>query len=152
MPDLHELYANSQSYRIRRMSAYFSVSTAVVVIHRRIEMSRLQGKRTLITGGTSGIGLETAKQFLAEGARVIVTGVNPDSIAKARAELGPEVPVLRADSASVEAQKELAQVIKEHYGQLDVAFLNAGVSVWLPIEEWTEDMFDRSFDLSLIHI
>ncbi|RBH52222.1 hypothetical protein C3F00_032465 [Pseudomonas sp. MWU13-2860] len=43
-------------------------------------MSRLQGKRTLITGGTSGIGLETAKQFLAEGARVIVTGVNPESI------------------------------------------------------------------------
>ncbi len=71
-------------------------------------MSRLQGKRTLITGGTSGIGLETAKQFLAEGARVIVTGVNPDSIAKARAELGPEVPVLRADSASVAAQRELA--------------------------------------------
>jgi len=131
------------------MSAYFSTSTAVVVIHRRIEMARLQGKRTLITGGTSGIGLETAKQFLAEGARVIVTGVNPDSIAKAQAELGPEVPVLRADSASVAAQMELAQVIKEHYGQLDVAFLNAGVSVWLPIEEWTEDMFDRSFDINV---
>lgn len=68
-------------------------------------MSRLQGKRTLITGGTSGIGLETAKQFLEEGARVIVTGVNPDSIAKAQAELGPEVQVLRADSASVAAHR-----------------------------------------------
>src|SRR5260221_13802509 len=85
-------------------------------------MSRWQGKRTLITGGTSGIGLETAKQFLEEGARVIVTGVNPDSIAKAQAELGPEVQVLRADSASVAAQKELAQIIKEHYGRLDIAF------------------------------
>ena len=112
-------------------------------------MSRLQGKRTLITGGTSGIGLETAKQFLEEGARVIVTGVNPDSIAKAQAELGPEVQVLRADSASVAAQKELAQIIKEHYGQLDIAFLNAGVSVWLPIEEWSEEMFDRSFDINV---
>ena len=60
-------------------------------------MSRLQGKRTLITGGTSGIGLETARQFVAEGARVIVTGVNPESIAKAKAELGAEVLVLRAD-------------------------------------------------------
>ncbi len=77
-------------------------------------MSRLQGKRTRITGGTSGIGLEAAKQFLAEGARVIVTGVNPDSIAKARAELGSEVPVLRADSASVAAQKELALAVKDH--------------------------------------
>lgn len=112
-------------------------------------MSRLQGKRTLITGGTSGIGLETAKQFLAEGARVIVTGVNPDSIAKAQAELGPEVLVLRADSANVAAQKELAQAVKDHYGQLDIAFLNAGVSVWAPIEVWTEEMFDRSFDINV---
>lgn len=112
-------------------------------------MSRLQGKRTLITGGTSGIGLETAKQFLAEGARVIVTGVNPESIAKAQAELGSEVLVLRADSASVAAQKELAQKVHAHYGQLDIAFLNAGVSVWLPIEHWTEEMFDRSFDINV---
>uniref|UniRef100_UPI003CF2F28E SDR family NAD(P)-dependent oxidoreductase n=1 Tax=Stenotrophomonas sp. SrG TaxID=3414430 RepID=UPI003CF2F28E len=71
-------------------------------------MSRLSGKRTLITGGTSGIGLETAQQVLAEGARVIVTGVNPESIASARAILGPDVPVLRADSASVAAQQALA--------------------------------------------
>jgi NAD(P)-dependent dehydrogenase (short-subunit alcohol dehydrogenase family) len=112
-------------------------------------MSRLQGKRTLITGGTSGIGLETAKQFLAEGARVIVTGVNPDSIAKAQAELGPEVLVLRADSANVAAQKALAQAVQAHYGQLDIAFLNAGVSVWAPIEVWTEEMFDRSFNINV---
>src|ERR1700738_191947 len=112
-------------------------------------MSRLKGKRTLITGGTSGIGLATARQFLAEGARVIVTGVNPDSIRKAQEELGPEVLVLRADSASVSAQRELAQTVQSHYGQLDIAFLNAGVSVWVPIEEWTEDMFDRSFDINV---
>jgi NAD(P)-dependent dehydrogenase (short-subunit alcohol dehydrogenase family) len=112
-------------------------------------MSRLQGKRTLITGGTSGIGLETAKQFLIEGARVVVTGVSPDSIEKAKAELGSEVLVLRADSASVAAQKGLAQAVKDHYGQLDVAFLNAGVSVWVPIEDWTEEMFNRSFDINV---
>lgn len=112
-------------------------------------MSRLQGKRTLITGGTSGIGLETAKQFLTEGARVIVTGINPDSIAKAKDELGTEVLVLRADSANVVAQKELAQAVQAQYGQLDIAFLNAGVSVWMPIEAWTEDMFDRSFDINV---
>lgn len=112
-------------------------------------MSRLNGKRTLITGGTSGIGLETAKQFLAEGARVIVTGVNPDSIEKAKAELGSEVLVLRADSADVAAQKELAQAVQAHYGQLDIAFLNAGISAWMPIEAWTEEMFDRSFDINV---
>lgn len=112
-------------------------------------MSRLQGKRTLITGGTSGIGLETARQFLAEGARVVVTGVNPDSIEKARAEFGAEVLVLRADSADVDAQKALAQTVHAHYGQLDIAFLNAGVSVWAPVEAWTEEMFDRSFAINV---
>ncbi|NHF65957.1 SDR family oxidoreductase [Xanthomonas hortorum] len=112
-------------------------------------MSRLAGKRTLITGGTSGIGLETAKQFLAEGARVIVTGVNPESIANAKAALGSEVLVLRADSASVTAQQELAQAVQAHYGQLDIAFLNAGVSVWAPIEEWTEQAFDASFAINV---
>ncbi|KQV90372.1 short-chain dehydrogenase [Massilia sp. Root351] len=112
-------------------------------------MARLQGKRTLITGGTSGIGLETARQFLAEGARVIVTGITPQSIAKARAELGSEVLVLSADSASVTAQKQLAQAVQAHYGQLDIAFLNAGVSVWAPVESWTEEMFDRSFDVNV---
>lgn len=112
-------------------------------------MTRLNGKRTLITGGTSGIGLETAKQFLREGARVIVTGNNPDSIEKAKSALGSEVLVLRADSASVEAQRELADTVKAHYGQLDVAFLNAGVSVWQPIEAWTEEAFNQSFAINV---
>lgn len=115
----------------------------------RNDMSRLNGKRTLITGGTSGIGLATAKQFLAEGARVIITGVNPESITKARAELGSEVLVLAADSASVQAQQELAEAVKSHFGQLDVAFLNAGVSVWRPIEEWDEVAFDQSFGINV---
>jgi NAD(P)-dependent dehydrogenase (short-subunit alcohol dehydrogenase family) len=112
-------------------------------------MARLIGKRTLITGGTSGIGLETAKQFLAEGARVIITGNHPDSIAAARAEFGSEVLTLKADSASVAEQQALAEKVKEHFGQLDVAFLNAGVSVWVPVEDWTEEMFDRSFNINV---
>ena len=112
-------------------------------------MSRLSGKRTLITGGTSGIGLETAKHFLSEGAQVIVTGINPESIENAKSELGSEVLVLKADSSNIAAQKELAQTIQNHYGKLDVAFLNAGISVWLPIQEWTEEMFNRSFDINV---
>lgn len=112
-------------------------------------MARLQGKRALITGGTSGIGLEAAKHFLNEGARVVVTGVNPDSIAKAKDQLGSEVLVLQADSADVEAQKKLALDIRDHFGQLDIAFLNAGISVWMPVEAWTEEMFDRSFDINV---
>lgn len=112
-------------------------------------MSRLSGKRTLITGGTSGIGLATAKSFLAEGARVIITGVNPDNLASARAELGSDVTVLAADSASIEAQRDLATAVAAEYGQLDVAFINAGVSVWQPIEAWTEEAYDRSFAINV---
>ncbi|PWW03732.1 NAD(P)-dependent dehydrogenase (short-subunit alcohol dehydrogenase family) [Hoeflea marina] len=112
-------------------------------------MSRLTGKRTLITGGTSGIGLATARRFLEEGARVIVTGVNPDSLARAREELGSEVLVLGADSASVEAQRDLGHRVAAEYGALDIAFLNAGVSVWQSIEDWSEEGFDRSFAVNV---
>jgi NAD(P)-dependent dehydrogenase (short-subunit alcohol dehydrogenase family) len=108
-------------------------------------MARLAGKRALITGGTSGIGLETAKQFLAEGAQVMVTGANPASIERAQAELGREVPVIKADSTSVQEQKTLAQFVSDHFGQLDVAFVNAGISIWQPIEAWDEAAYDRMF-------
>jgi len=112
-------------------------------------MARLEGKRTLITGGTSGIGLATAKRFLDEGARVIVTGVNPETLAKAQSKLGSDVKVVSADASSVAAQQTLAETIRSEYGQLDIAFLNAGVSVWQPIEAWTEEMFDRSFAVNV---
>ena len=112
-------------------------------------MTRLNGKRTLITGGTTGIGLEAAKQFLNEGARVIVTGNNPDTIAQAKSVLGSEVPVIKADSASVQEQQALAAAVKERYGQLDVAFLNAGISIWQPIESWTPEVFDRIFAINV---
>jgi NAD(P)-dependent dehydrogenase (short-subunit alcohol dehydrogenase family) len=108
-------------------------------------MARLRGKRTLITGGTSGIGLETAKQFLAEGARVVVTGANPASIERAKAELGSDILVIKADSTNLEEQKALAQSVKDHYGQLDAVFVNAGVSIWQPIEAWDEAAYDRMF-------
>jgi NAD(P)-dependent dehydrogenase (short-subunit alcohol dehydrogenase family) len=112
-------------------------------------MNRLNGKRALITGGTSGIGLETAKQFLAEGARVIVTGVNPQTLNKARAELGASVDVIAVDSSSAAAQKALAATVQQQFGQLDVLFLNAGVSVWQPIDDWTEEAFDKSFAVNV---
>lgn len=112
-------------------------------------MNRLAGKRALITGGTSGIGLATAQRFVAEGARVLVTGVTPASIEKARQILGDDVLVVPADARDLEAQRGLAQRVGEHFGQLDVAFLNAGVAEWRPFEEHTEDSFDRLFDINV---
>jgi len=112
-------------------------------------MNRLAGKRALITGGTSGIGLETAQRFVAEGAHVLVTGVTPASIEKARQTLGDNVPVVQADARDLDAQRGLAQRVREHFGQLDVAFLNAGVSDWRPFEEHTEESYDRLFDINV---
>lgn len=106
-------------------------------------MNRLQGKRTLITGGTTGIGLETAKQFLAEGARLIVTGRSPDTLAKAQQELGNEVIVIKSEAGQVGEQKRLAEQIAEVFDQVDAVFLNAGIGIFQPLDAWNEASFDN---------
>lgn len=112
-------------------------------------MTRLANKTALITGGTSGIGLETAKQFLAEGARVAVTGTNPKTIEAARAELGDNVLIIRADASDVAAQKTVAAEIEKAFGKLDIVFINAGVADLRPVENWDEAGFDRTFDINV---
>jgi NAD(P)-dependent dehydrogenase (short-subunit alcohol dehydrogenase family) len=106
-------------------------------------MNRLQGKCTLITGGTTGIGLETAKQFLAEGARVAVTGRNPDTLAQAQQELGNEVIIIKSDAGQVGEQKHLAAEIAQVFDKLDAVFLNAGIGIFQPLEAWDEATFDH---------
>jgi NAD(P)-dependent dehydrogenase (short-subunit alcohol dehydrogenase family) len=112
-------------------------------------MNRLQGKRTLITGGTTGIGLETAKQFLAEGARVAITGTNKDNLDAAQKELGDQVFVINSDAGSVTAQNALAYEIKSRMGGLDALFINAGVADFRPIEQFDEASFDRTMAINV---
>jgi NAD(P)-dependent dehydrogenase (short-subunit alcohol dehydrogenase family) len=112
-------------------------------------MDRLKGKRALITGGTSGMGLETARQFLKEGARVAITGTNPATVEAARAELGNDVVVIRADAGDVAAQRRVAETLRETFGGLDVLFVNAGVAELKPIEQVDEAAFDRSMAINL---
>ncbi len=112
-------------------------------------MDRLRGKRALITGGTTGIGFETALAFLKEGARVAVTGRNPESLEAARRELGGEVLVIASDASKVADQQQVANEIKQRFGGLDILFVNAGVAELRPIEKWDEAAFDRTFDLNL---
>lgn len=115
---------------------------------RNQDMERLKGKRALITGGTSGIGLEVARQFIEEGARVLVTGMQDETLAAARQDLQGKALVVKVDAGDAKAQPRLAALIGEHFGQLDVAVLNAGIGVFRPLEQWDEQAFDRSFDVN----
>lgn len=112
-------------------------------------MARLQGKTALITGGSSGIGLATAQLFQAEGARVAVTGRDPASLAAARAALGPEALVLASDAGSLPAIEAALAEVQARFGRLDVLFLNAGVSVALPLEQVDEAQFDAIMDVNV---
>jgi NAD(P)-dependent dehydrogenase (short-subunit alcohol dehydrogenase family) len=112
-------------------------------------MNRLQGKRALITGGSSGIGLETARAFLSEGARVAITGSNPDTLAEAVAALGDGVVAIRGDAGDVAGQARIAQEVRDAFGGLDTLFVNAGMGDFRPLDQWDEAGFDRSFAVNL---
>lgn len=112
-------------------------------------MNRLKDKRALITGGTSGIGLEAARQFLNEGARLAITGKNPATLDAARKELGSEVLIIPSDASDVAAQKKVAESVHQTFGGLDILFINAGIEELLPVDHWSEAAFDRSFAISV---
>ena len=112
-------------------------------------MDRLRGKRALITGGTTGIGLATARAFLREGARVAITVQNPNSLESARHELSSEVLVIASDASKFAEQQHVADEIRKSFGGLDILFVNAGIADLRPVEKWDEPGFDRTFDLNV---
>ena len=101
---------------------------------------RLKGKTALITGGNSGIGLATARRFVAEGARVAITGRDAATLAAAANELG--VTAIRSDVLDAQARSSLFDRIKDEFGHLDILFANAGIAKFSPIEETLEKDFD----------
>lgn len=111
-------------------------------------MQRLKNKRALITGGTTGIGLETARQFLSEGARVAITGTNPATLDAARKTLGSEVLIISSDAGKVANQDVLAKTVAEAFGGVDILFVNAGVADLRPLDKWDEAALDRSFAIN----
>ncbi len=112
-------------------------------------MDRLKNKRALITGGASGIGLETAREFLQEGAQVAITGRSRESLEAARKELGGSVQLIVSDASDAASQAAVAQNIRQAFGQLDVLFINAGIVEMRPLEKWDAAAFDRSFNTNL---
>src|ERR1700716_3433116 len=94
---------------------------------------KLKGKTALITGGNSGIGLATARLFLAEGARVAIVGRNKTTLDAAAEDLGTGVLAVQADVTDVEAIERAVATTAERFGKLDVVFANAGVGGASPL-------------------
>ena len=107
------------------------------------------GKCALVTGGTTGIGRATAELLHRQGARVIVTGRNPDTLAQARRELPPEIAVLESDARSVAAAERLAREVEQRFGKLDILFLNAGIAQLAPFAAVTESFYDEHMNVNV---
>ena len=109
---------------------------------------KLSNKIVLVTGGTSGIGLEAAKLFREEGATVIIVGQDPDRLQSAACELGESVTALRGDVGERVAVESIVKQVSKKFGRIDVLFANAGMGLASPLEAVTEDQIDRQFDVN----
>ena len=104
---------------------------------------RLASKTALITGGNSGLGLATAKLFVAEGAKVAITGRNRDTLAAAAKEIGPNVLALNADVTDVAATEAAIKKAADKFGKLDILFANAGIPGQTPVGGASLDIFEQ---------
>jgi NAD(P)-dependent dehydrogenase (short-subunit alcohol dehydrogenase family) len=109
-------------------------------------MSSLQGKVAVVTGGNSGIGFATAKEFKARGAKVVITGRNPEKVQNAAHELG--VTGYVADAANLSATDDLVKRVKDEHGSVDVLFVNAGVFYPTPVGHFDEAAYDTIMDIN----
>ena len=112
-------------------------------------MDRLSGKIALITGGSSGIGLETAKLFAKEGAFVFITGRRQAELEKAVAAIGSNAKGIRGDIANLGDLDRLFEEIKDVKGRLDILFANAGLGEFAPLGTITEAHFDKTFGVNV---
>ncbi|MEO7216147.1 SDR family oxidoreductase [Mucilaginibacter sp.] len=111
-------------------------------------MKKLANKTAVITGGNSGIGLATAKEFIAQGAKVIITGRNQKSIDDAIALLGENASGVIADSGSMAQIKTLGGQVKAITTGIDIIFINAGMGKFNSVEQMEEEMFDEIMDIN----
>ncbi|MEG9439030.1 glucose 1-dehydrogenase [Edaphobacter sp. HDX4] len=110
---------------------------------------KLEGKIALVTGGNSGIGLATAKRFVAEGAKVIITGRRKENLDAAVKEIGSDATGIQADASKLEDIDRVYAEIKKQYGRLDVLFVNAGGGEFATIDAVTEEHFDKTFNTNV---
>ena len=110
---------------------------------------KLAGKIALITGGSSGLGLATARRFIAEGANVIITGRRQSELDAAVGDLGTSALGVRGDVSNLADLDRLYAVVDERFGRLDILFANAGGGAFAPLEAVTEEHFDKYFGINV---
>ena len=110
---------------------------------------RLKNKTALITGGNSGIGLATARVFLAEGAKVVITGRNRETLDGAARELGPNALALQADVTDIAATEAAIKQGAAKFGKYDILFVNAGIAGGTPLGAATPEVFEKVISTNL---
>ena len=110
---------------------------------------KLEGKVAVVTGGDSGIGLATAKRFVAEGAYVFITGRRQASLDAAVKEIGANITAVQGDVANLRDLDRLYAIVRAQKGRVDVLFANAGGGSLAPLADITEEHFDKMFDTNV---
>ena len=112
-------------------------------------MSQFSGKVALITGGSSGIGLATAQALEAAGAKVVINGRNPETLQTASASLNGNHLAVRGDVSKFADLEQLFQRTVDHFGKIDILFVNAGVIKMAPLDQVDESFYDWHFNINV---
>jgi NAD(P)-dependent dehydrogenase (short-subunit alcohol dehydrogenase family) len=110
---------------------------------------RFKNKIVLITGGNSGIGLTSAEKFIAEGAKVIITGRDKHKLSTVQSKLGENSFAIQTDATNLTEIEKLFKQVKEKFNRLDVLFVNAGIAKTALVEDTTEAIFDEIFNINV---
>lgn len=112
-------------------------------------MGRLEGKIAVITGGNSGIGLATARRFVAEGAEVFITGRRQEELDRAVETIGTRVTAVQGDVSRLEDLDRLFDTVRTRSGRIDILFANAGLGTFAPLGAIDEASFDQTFSVNV---
>jgi NAD(P)-dependent dehydrogenase (short-subunit alcohol dehydrogenase family) len=110
---------------------------------------KLTEKVAVITGGSSGIGLATAKRFVDEGAYVFITGRRQSELETAVRQIGQNVTGVQSDVSKADELDKLYATVRQQKGKLDIVFANAGTGAFAPLGQISEEHFDKQFDVNV---